>query len=66
MEQDLRQRQETVQAIEPDAATPDGDQPMEPAEDSPTLVVSSHAVLRLAQVTRSLSQTSDPAGCASY
>ncbi|KAL3143241.1 hypothetical protein ABBQ38_002092 [Trebouxia sp. C0009 RCD-2024] len=44
VEQDLRQRREILQAIEPDAAMPDGDQPMEPAEDSPTLVAARKAV----------------------
>ena len=51
VEQDLQQRRETLQAIQPDAAMADGDQPMDPAEDSPALVVSSCTVLRLAQAT---------------
>ena len=44
-EQELQQRRARLQALEPDAEMQDGEQPLEPAAESPTLVVSLPAVL---------------------
>lgn len=43
-EQELQQRRARLQALEPDAEMQDGDQPLEPAAETPTLVVSLPAV----------------------
>lgn len=48
VEQELQQRRGRLQALEPDAEMQDGDQPLEPAEETPTLLVSLRAVLNVA------------------
>lgn len=46
VEQELQQRRARLQALEPDAEMQDGEQPMQPAEETPTLLVSIRAVLK--------------------
>lgn len=50
MEQELQQRRGRLQALEPDAEMQDGDQPMEPAEETPGLLVSPCSVLKTGRV----------------
>ena len=54
MEQELQQRRGRLQALVPDAEMQDGDQPMEPAAETPGLLVSLCTVLKTGRVFASV------------